>query len=229
MLPGRKGDPGVTAADSRLFPEAVPWRTRTGARWRDLPERFGKWNSVSRRFRRRVEGGVSGRVFQRMSGEFDLGYVRVDGKVMRAHRKAAGGKGASGQGLGRSRGGLTGRVLAMTDAPGYLVDIAIPAGQAHDLKGPGGRTFGVLVADRVSGADWPVSELERRESAVVIPSRSNRKVVREHDRVMYGWRHRIDSFLARSGEFRAVAARYDRTVAGFRATFLLVATVTAAR
>ncbi len=141
ILPGRQGDPGVTAADSRLFPEAVPWRTRTGARWRDLPERFGKWNSVSRRFRRRVEGGVSGRVFQRMSGEFDLGYVRVDGTVMRAHRKAAGGKGASGQGLGRSRGGLTGRVLAMTDAPGYLVDIAIPAGQAHDLKGPGGPDF----------------------------------------------------------------------------------------
>ncbi len=92
MLPGRKGDPGVTAADSRLFPEAVPWRTRTGP-WRDLPERFGKWNSVSRRFRRRVEGGVSGRVFQRMSGKFNFGYVRVDGTVMRAHRKAAGGKG----------------------------------------------------------------------------------------------------------------------------------------
>ena len=32
MLPGRKDTPGVTAADSRPFPEAVPWRTRTGAR-----------------------------------------------------------------------------------------------------------------------------------------------------------------------------------------------------
>ncbi len=136
MLPGRKGTPGVTAADSRLFPGAVPWRTRTGTRWRDHPERFGKCGSVSRRFRRRVEGGVSGRVFQRLSGEFDLGYVRVDGTVMRAHQKAAGGKGgprAKGpEARGSSRGGLTGRVLE-------------------------GRTFGALVADRVSGADWLVS------------------------------------------------------------------------
>ncbi len=92
ILPGRQGDPGVTAADNRLFPEAVLWRTRTGARWRDLPERFGKWNSVFRRFRRRVVGGVFDRVFQRLSGEFDFEYVCVDGTVMRVHQKAAGGK-----------------------------------------------------------------------------------------------------------------------------------------
>ncbi len=122
----------MTAADSRPFPEAVPWRTRTGGRWRDLPERFGKCGSVSRRFRRRVVGGVSGRVFQKLSGEFDPGYVCVDGTVIRAHRKAAGGKGGLGPGPERSRGCLTGRVLAMTDAPGYLVGTAILPGQPQE-------------------------------------------------------------------------------------------------
>ncbi len=121
----------------------------------------------------------------------------------------------------------------MTDALGYLVDIAILPGQAHDLKGLPqlleGRTFGALVADRAFDADWLVSELERRESAVVIPSRSNRKVVREHDRVIYGWRHQIENFFARIKEFRAVATRYDKTAASFRATFLLAAAVIAAR
>ena len=45
MLPGKATDPGGTAADSRLFVEAVLWRFRTGSPWRDLPERFGAWNS----------------------------------------------------------------------------------------------------------------------------------------------------------------------------------------
>ena len=93
MLPGRKSDPGVTAADNRLFVEAVLWRTRTGSPWRDLPERFGNWNSVFKRFRRWVLAGVFERVFKALSGSFHLEYVFVDGTVVQAHQKAAGAKG----------------------------------------------------------------------------------------------------------------------------------------
>jgi len=92
-LPGKAGDPGVTAADNRLFLEAVLWRARAGAPWRDLPERFGKWNSVFKRFRRWVNDGVIDRIFSILSGESDFEYVRVDGTVMQARQKAAGGKG----------------------------------------------------------------------------------------------------------------------------------------
>ena len=42
LLPGREGSVGVTAADNRLFVEAVLYRYRTGMPWRDLPERFGE-------------------------------------------------------------------------------------------------------------------------------------------------------------------------------------------
>ena len=41
LLPGQEGHVGVTAADNRLFVEAVLYRYRTGMPWRDLPERFG--------------------------------------------------------------------------------------------------------------------------------------------------------------------------------------------
>ena len=45
LLPGQKGHVGVTAADNRLFVEAVLYRYRTGMPWRDLPERFGDWKN----------------------------------------------------------------------------------------------------------------------------------------------------------------------------------------
>jgi transposase len=52
---------GVTAADNRLFVEAVLYRYRTGMPWRDLPERFGDWKNVHQRFSRWAKAGVSGR------------------------------------------------------------------------------------------------------------------------------------------------------------------------
>jgi transposase len=50
FLPGREGHVGGTAADNRLFVEAVLYRYRAGIPWRDLPERFGDWKIVHQRF-----------------------------------------------------------------------------------------------------------------------------------------------------------------------------------
>ncbi len=93
MLPGRATDPGATAADNRRFVEAVPVRFRTGSPWRDLPERFGNWNNVFKRFRRWALSGVSGRVSDALSEGSGPGWVFVDGTVVQAHQKAAGAKG----------------------------------------------------------------------------------------------------------------------------------------
>ena len=93
ILPGKATDPGGTAADNRFFLEAVLWRFRTGSPWRDLPERFGSWNSVPRRFRRWTLSGVSGRVFNELSEEFDPVCMFVDGMVVQTHQKAAAAKG----------------------------------------------------------------------------------------------------------------------------------------
>ncbi len=50
LLPGRPGDPGTTAKDNRLFVHAALGIARSGAPWRDLPERFGSGSGVYQRF-----------------------------------------------------------------------------------------------------------------------------------------------------------------------------------
>ena len=52
LLPGQPGQHGGVARDNRRFINAVLWIARTGAPWRDLPERLGNWNSQWRRFDR---------------------------------------------------------------------------------------------------------------------------------------------------------------------------------
>jgi transposase len=89
FLPGQVDDPGVTASDNRLFINAVLWIAKTGAPWRDLPERFGKSNSVWRRFDRWSRKGVWLRIFEELKDP-DLEWLILDSTVIRAHQHAAG-------------------------------------------------------------------------------------------------------------------------------------------
>ena len=89
VLPGREGDPGAHGEDNRLFVNAVIWIARTGAPWRDLPERFGEWNSVYQRFNRWSKSGVWTRVFQACKLP-DLEALLLDSTAIRAHQHAAG-------------------------------------------------------------------------------------------------------------------------------------------
>lgn len=89
LLPGRPGQPGWAAADNRLFIDAVLWIAKTGAPWRDLPERFGKWNSAWRRFDRWARKGTWQRVFEALQDP-DLEWLILDSTIIRAHPHAAG-------------------------------------------------------------------------------------------------------------------------------------------
>jgi transposase len=93
LLPGKAGDPGRTAADNRLFVNGCLWVLRSGAHWCDLPERYGAWKSVHRRFSRWARAGVWERVFSALTGDRDNQYLMLDSTIVRAHQPAATGKG----------------------------------------------------------------------------------------------------------------------------------------
>src|SRR6266581_6178632 len=90
MLPGRVETRGATAKDNRLFVEAVLFRYRTGIPWRDLPERFGDWKNVHRRFSRWAKNGVWERIFKHLSIDADNEYAMIDATIVRAHQHSAG-------------------------------------------------------------------------------------------------------------------------------------------
>lgn len=91
LLPGKPGDPGRTAVDNRLFVNAILFIAKTGIPWRDLPERFGKWNSVWRRFDRWCDLGIW-QTLAKQLGEPDLTELQLDSTSIKVHIAGVGGR-----------------------------------------------------------------------------------------------------------------------------------------
>jgi len=79
-------------AEARRFVETVLWMARAGCAWRLLPDEFGAWNSVYKRFARWQEKGVWQALFDGLCDDADLEWLMLDSTVVRAHACAAGAK-----------------------------------------------------------------------------------------------------------------------------------------
>jgi len=93
LLPGKPGDPGRSGSDNRLFVNGVLWVLRSGAHWHDLPERYGKWKTLHKRFSRWAKAKVWEKVFDDLTRDRDNQYLMLDSTLVRAHQQAATGKG----------------------------------------------------------------------------------------------------------------------------------------
>ena len=91
-LPGRLEHVGRTAVDNRQFVDGVLWVLRSGARWSDLPERYGKYKSVHTRFMRWARSGVWERIFDDLVKDKKNQYLMIDSTIVRAHQQAATGR-----------------------------------------------------------------------------------------------------------------------------------------
>ena len=95
MLPGKVSDPGRTGGDNRLFVNGCLWVLRSGAHWRDLPERYGNWKTLHKRFTRWAKAGVWDEVFISLIKDRNNQYLMLDSTLVRAHQQAATGKGGT--------------------------------------------------------------------------------------------------------------------------------------
>jgi len=108
---------------------------RVGCPWRDMHERYGKWNSAYVRFRRWAEQGVWDALLQTL---VDLGLSddwqhKIDSTSVRGHVSAVGAKReARANAFGRSRGGLTSKIHLRSDNQGPPLGLILTAGEASD-------------------------------------------------------------------------------------------------
>jgi len=144
--------------DPRPLVNGILWALHTGAPWRDLPERYGPWETVFELFNRWRETGVWVRLVTSLldelddRGEIDHDLWCVDSSVIRASRAAAGAAAVGNcppelggpkqaqmqepvdHALGRSRGGFGTKAHLLSDSHGFIVGTHVTAGQVHESK-----------------------------------------------------------------------------------------------
>ena len=106
LLPSERGRKNRPASDNRPIVNGILWRIRTGAPWRDVPEKYGKWITVYQRFRRWSAAGIWEAVATTLAQAMaDNSHHSIDSTTVRRHVSAAGAK-----------GGLKNRLLAARGA-----------------------------------------------------------------------------------------------------------------
>ena len=92
LPPEKTGKPGRPSKDNRTMLNGMVWIARSGAPWRDLPERYGPWNSVYSRFRKWIDDGILDNIFRVLSLEAELYELSLDATIVQAHQHSAGAK-----------------------------------------------------------------------------------------------------------------------------------------
>lgn len=139
---GRQG--GGSWRDHRQVMNGLMWKLATGAQWRDLPDRFGPWQTIYERFSRWRREWLFERLLDRLrlklntAGLIDLDLWCIDSTSVRASRSAAGARkrgieepdhGA----LGLSRGGIGTKIHLVTDGAGLPLAFTLTPGERHGL------------------------------------------------------------------------------------------------
>jgi transposase len=128
--PGKRGR-GRPPEDNRNIINGILWRLRTGAPWRDVPEKYGNWNSIYRRFRRWSACGVWESVAIALAETMaESGHYNIDSTTVRAHVSAAGGT------YGPPRRQVVCVGWSEQSAKTYPASRAAALGQDGDPRGP---------------------------------------------------------------------------------------------
>ena len=189
---------------------AILWVLRTGAPWRDLPERFGPWSTAWSRFRRWTAAGVWASVLEALqraadgAGELDWETHYVDGAVVRAHQHAAG-----------AAGGQEDEAL-------LTVGAVRRAGRGRPRVRPVR-----VVGDRSYSYPGVRRLLARRRIQAVIPYRRDQRPGdgrhRPFDSSVYRERNRVERLINRLKQSRRLATRYEKQACHYLAMLMLAA------
>lgn len=202
--------------DLRLTVEGMLYRMRVGCPWRDLPEAFGCWNSIYKRFNAWSAAGKWVNLFKALVVEPDMEWIFIDGSYAKAHQHSSGAASGADEAIGKSRGGNTSKIHLVVDAYGLPVDFEITGGHINDctvapeliVQLPEAE---VIIADKSYDSEQIRAAIESQGARPVIPRRRNSvKGNTDLDKGLYRYRHLVENTFARLKHYRAVASRFDK-------------------
>lgn len=244
LLPPQKPHVGRPNKDHRLILNALLWLLATGAPWRDLPECYGSWKTVSSRFYRWRTAGIWQRILAALQqladrlGELDWSVHFLDSTSVRAHQHAAGARGGqASEALGRSRGGFSTKIHLRADQRGRPLVLLVTAGQRHDQtmfeplllqgnvrrdgRGRPRRRPQRVVADKGYSSRRIRGWLRQHGIRHTIPHKRNECRRGPFDRAVYRTRNHVERLINRLKQFRRVATRYEKRAANYLAMVTL--------
>jgi transposase len=248
-LPAQKPPTGHPNNDHRPIINGMLWINRTGAPWRDVPERYGKWTTISSRFYRWQKAGIWQRILDALQSQahrhqhLDWEIHDVDGTLVRAHQHAAGAKHsqAEQEALGRSQGGFSTKVHIRCEGKGKPMTFVITAGQRHEAiaferlmtqaavqrleRGRPKQRPHRIVADKGYSSRKIRAYLRRRGIRHTIPHKANEHRTGPFNRALYRSRNIVERLINRLKQYRRIATRYEKRAENYLAMLLLAAII----
>lgn len=200
---------------------------RTGIQWRDLPERFGRWNSVFRRFNLWSKKGVLQKWFQSISSDNDPEWLFIDGSIVKAHQDSSGAASSSDEAIGKSRGGSSTKIHLAVDSGGLPVYFEISGGQINDIVHAQSLVSAApkscsVTADKGYDSDNLRAFIKANGSIANIPRKENSKTGNGHmDWCLYKYRHLVENAFLRIKRYRGIATRYDKLARNYASNVAL--------
>ena len=222
-LPAAKST-GRPQTDNRLAFNGILWILKSGAPWRFLPSKYGKWNSVYKKFQQWIKAGVFENLTRSNAerGEF----FTLDSTFCKVHRHALGArKNAPGhetkQDIESSRGGKTTKIHVLLDENFRVVKFLLSAGNVNDnllalplLKGFNLKNK-VVLADKAYSTAKIRDYLEKQGAFVCIPDKINAKAKHDFDRELYKKRNVVERFFCRLKDYLRISIRLDKLSSSF--------------
>lgn len=204
ILPDPKiSRPGRPLLDHRPLLNGIFWHLKVGSPWRDIPEKYGPWQTIYHRFNNWRKDGTWKQILAQLhfwldqEGLINWDLFCIDGSNVRAHKAAAGArkdahtaKEPQDHALGYSRGGFGSKIHLVSDGDGLPLSVLLTAGQKHEapmfeetlnsvcvaqLSGPARRRPKSLAADKAYGSRKIRSWLRAKKIEAAIPLRKDER------------------------------------------------------
>ena len=178
--------------DDRLAFEGILYVLKTGIPWRYLPKEYGAWQTVYKLFARWAKSGTLEKLLQTFREHADK--VHKHGSAPRGGQKKTKHR--------TSRGGITNKIHAVTDALGYPLKIMLSGGNVHDVSLAkellSDMQAKAVLADKAYNSRNLIALIEEKCSEAVIRPKKNAKVPRSYDKHLYKERHVIECFFSKN-------------------------------